>query len=86
MILFSTSDRNCQEITGKGENLPQNCPANYGCLRMLPSFLRCHSNSSTLLLLSLLDFEDSDDCSYGSQEPDKQLTSPEVMAWSNSSD
>ena len=27
MILFWTSDRNCQEVTGKGEKLPQNCPA-----------------------------------------------------------
>ena len=43
MILFWTSDRNCQEITGKGEKLPRNCPANYGCLGMLPSFLRRHS-------------------------------------------
>ncbi|MDD5200952.1 MAG: hypothetical protein PHC88_14245 [Terrimicrobiaceae bacterium] len=34
-----------------------------------------HSNSSTLLLSLLLDFEDSDDESQGSQEPDKQLTS-----------
>ena len=34
----------------------------------------------------LLYFENSDGCSKGSQEPDKQLTSPEVMARSNSSD
>jgi len=34
----------------------------------------------------LLDFENSDGCSKGSQEPNKQLTSPEVMARSNSSD
>jgi hypothetical protein len=33
-----------------------------------------------------LDFENSDGDSKGSQEPDKQLTSPEVMARSNSSD
>ena len=34
----------------------------------------------------VLHFEDSDGDSKGSQEPDKQLTSPEVMARSNSSD
>jgi len=34
----------------------------------------------------LLYFENSDGCSKGSQELDKQLTSPEVMARSNSSD
>ena len=39
-----------------------------------------------MFLALLLDFENSDDCSKGSQEPDKQLTSPEVMARSNSSD
>ena len=44
---------------------------------------RSHSRSSLLLLAY---FEDSDDCSNGSQDPDKQLTSPEVMARSNSSD
>jgi hypothetical protein len=42
-----------------------------------------HSRSSLLLFAY---FEQSDDCSKGSQEPDKQLTSPEVMALSNSSD
>ena len=62
MILFRTSDRNCQEITGKGELAPK-LPREFWLFKMLPSFLRCHSNSSTLLLLSLLDFEDSDDCS-----------------------
>ena len=44
---------------------------------------RSHSRFSLLLLTY---FENSDECSNGSQEPDKQLTSPEVMARSNSSD
>ena len=47
------------------------------------TFSRFQPRSSLLVLAY---FENSDDCSKGSQEPDKQLTSPEVMALSNSSD
>ena len=85
MALFWASNRNCQEIIGKGQKLPQTCPKLL-LFRALRTFLGRHSYSSALLPLSLLDFEDSDGDSKGSQEPDKQLTSPEVMARSNSSD
>jgi hypothetical protein len=50
--------------------------------------LRCsrsHPNLRTALA-EVLYFEGSCSGSKGSQEPNKQLTSPEVMAWSNSSD
>ena len=49
--------------------------------RFHPSLLRFYPRFRVLI-----DFENSDDCSKGSQEPNKQLTSPEVIAFSNSSD
>jgi len=71
----------CQEITGNGQKCPKISPGTSG----LVGLGILHSLRHALVLL-LLDFQNSDYGSKGSQEPDKQLTSPEVIARSNSSD
>jgi hypothetical protein len=74
------------EMTGGGWNVSATCPPGFSVVGKAPP-ASLHSNSITLVLLPpLFDFEDSDDDSKGSQEPDKELTFPEVMALSNSPD